>query len=220
MITGEPGVDYPIYNSPPDTGFSCADKDGLYADPGAECQAWHVCLQPDRQWSFLCPNGTIFNQEIFTCVWWFDFDCSSAESFYSLNDDLYSDVPSNSNSGGDGGGSSNNRGGGVQRRPSGGSRGKGPGVFFVSTYLTISGGGESKPASNSFPTPSRTPRPPSGGRRPGSGGSGGRRPGPGAPVTAEPGLVLVLPGLEDDDLSGYGARPADSLYGAPGGRRG
>ena len=90
--------------------------------------------------------------------------------------------------------------------------------------LTNAGGGESKPASNSFPSPSRTPRPPSGGRRPG--GSGGRRPGPGAPVTAEPGLVLVLPpdlpGYGgDDDLPGYGgSRPADSQYGAPGGRRG
>ena len=94
-------MDYPIFNSPPDSGFSCADKEGLYADVESECQAWHVCLQPDRQWSFLCPNGTIFNQEIFTCVWWFDFDCSSAESFYSLNADLY---PVSSNPGGGGGG--------------------------------------------------------------------------------------------------------------------
>ena len=65
----------------------------------------------------------IYNQEIFTCVWWFDFDCSSAESFYSLNADLYSEAPVSSNPGG-GGGSSDNRGapvtGGGQRRPSGG----------------------------------------------------------------------------------------------------
>ena len=61
-LSGEPGVDYPIFNSPPDTSFTCADKEGLYSDPESECQAWHVCLQPDRQWSFLCPNGTIFNQ--------------------------------------------------------------------------------------------------------------------------------------------------------------
>ena len=61
-MSGEPGVDYPIFNSPPDTSFTCADKEGLYSDPESECQAWHVCLQPDRQWSFLCPNGTIFNQ--------------------------------------------------------------------------------------------------------------------------------------------------------------
>ena len=94
-------MDYPIFNFPPDSGFSCGDKEGLYADVESECQAWHVCLQPDRQWSFLCPNGTIFTQQIFTCVWWFDFDCSSAESFYSLNADLY---PVSSNPGGGGGG--------------------------------------------------------------------------------------------------------------------
>ena len=93
--SGEPGVDYPIYNSPPDTGFSCEGRQGLYSDTGSECQAWHVCLDADRKWSFLCPNGTIFNQEVFTCVWWFDFDCTTAESFYSLNDDLYSETPNN-----------------------------------------------------------------------------------------------------------------------------
>ena len=48
---------------------------GYYADPEQDCQAYHVCL-PDnnlealRPVSFLCPNGTIFNQEIFVCDWW------------------------------------------------------------------------------------------------------------------------------------------------------
>ena len=44
-------------------------------------------------WSFLCPNGTIFNQEIFTCVWWFDFDCDTAAGLYDLNDSLYEAAP-------------------------------------------------------------------------------------------------------------------------------
>ena len=39
-------------------------------------------------YSFLCPNGTIFNQEYFICDWWFNFDCSSAEGLYSLNEDI------------------------------------------------------------------------------------------------------------------------------------
>ena len=78
-------MDYPIYNTPPDTGFSCDDKEGLYADVSSQCQAWHVCLAPDRQWSFLCPNGTIFNQEEFVCDWWFNVDCSKAEDLYFLN---------------------------------------------------------------------------------------------------------------------------------------
>ena len=28
--------------------------------------------------SFLCPNGTIFNQEYFTCDWWFNVDCADS----------------------------------------------------------------------------------------------------------------------------------------------
>ena len=56
-MPGEPGVDYPIYNTPPATSFSCGSRQGLYADPEAECQVWHVCVDADRQWSFLCPNG-------------------------------------------------------------------------------------------------------------------------------------------------------------------
>merc|ERR1719312_1650397 len=27
------------------------------------------------KYSFLCPNGTIFNQNYFICDWWFNFDC-------------------------------------------------------------------------------------------------------------------------------------------------
>ncbi len=47
---------------------------GYYADPDMGCQAYHVCLvdrgdQP-RKVSFLCPNGTIFQQAILTCEWW------------------------------------------------------------------------------------------------------------------------------------------------------
>ena len=30
--------------------------------------------------------GTIFNQEFFICDWWFNVDCSLAESFYSINE--------------------------------------------------------------------------------------------------------------------------------------
>ena len=32
------------------------------------------------KYTFLCPNGTIFNQETFICDWWFNFDCSEAEA--------------------------------------------------------------------------------------------------------------------------------------------
>jgi hypothetical protein len=31
--------------------------------------------------SFLCPNGTIFNQNHFICDWWFNVDCDEAARF-------------------------------------------------------------------------------------------------------------------------------------------
>ena len=46
---------------------------GYYADLEARCQVFHVCSKlPDDHYiksSFLCPNGTIFNQENFACQW-------------------------------------------------------------------------------------------------------------------------------------------------------
>ncbi|CAB4059109.1 unnamed protein product [Lepeophtheirus salmonis] len=78
-IPGEPGVDYPIFDSVQDTGFSCDDKvfGGYYADPAMGCQAYHVCLSDpiagsSYPASFLCPNGTIFQQKIFNCDWWYN----------------------------------------------------------------------------------------------------------------------------------------------------
>ena len=32
--------------------------------------------------------GTLYNQQYFTCDWWFNVDCSTVEDFYSLNDDI------------------------------------------------------------------------------------------------------------------------------------
>ena len=83
-------MDYPIYSSAPVTSFTCDGRDdGLYSDVDTQCQAWHQCLAPDRMWTFLCPNGTIFNQEIFTCVWWFNYDCQTSVGLYDLNSSLY-----------------------------------------------------------------------------------------------------------------------------------
>ena len=76
-VPGEPGLDYPILPSVQPTDFSCSGLvlGGYYADPAQDCQAYHVCLhdvnlEALRPVSFLCPNGTIFNQEIFVCDWW------------------------------------------------------------------------------------------------------------------------------------------------------
>ena len=63
---------------------------GKYADTSAECQVFHICGNDGNggltKYSFLCPNGTIFQQQYFVCDWWFNVDCSLAEDLYSLND--------------------------------------------------------------------------------------------------------------------------------------
>jgi len=65
---------------------------GYYADTEAKCQVFHICTTDDKgalsTVSFLCPNGTTFNQNYFICDWWFNFDCSEAEGLYSLNDKI------------------------------------------------------------------------------------------------------------------------------------
>ncbi|XP_066950726.1 uncharacterized protein [Macrobrachium rosenbergii] len=93
---GVPGQDYPILASVPDTGFSCDAQNvpGYYADTDrqARCQVFHICQdRPNgrrQQDSFLCPNGTIFNQQYLVCDWWFNFDCADAEDFYSVNEQI------------------------------------------------------------------------------------------------------------------------------------
>merc|ERR1719402_639801 len=93
-IPGVPGEDYPIYAEIPETAFSCDGQvdGGYYADPEAECQVFHICTADGQgglaKYSFLCPNGTVFNQNYFICDWWFNFDCSEAEGLYSLNEDI------------------------------------------------------------------------------------------------------------------------------------
>merc|ERR1711899_504800 len=92
-IPGSPGEDYPIYATPPETSFGCDGYiEGYYADPEAECQAFHICANFGDanlvKYSFLCPNGTLFNQQYFICDWWFNVDCSQAEDSYSLNEEV------------------------------------------------------------------------------------------------------------------------------------
>lgn len=89
-IPGRAGVEYPILSSVPPTSFSCSKQplNGYYADTETACQVVHLC-QAGTQSSILCPNGTIFNQEKFSCQWWYEVNCSRAPIFYQLNDNLY-----------------------------------------------------------------------------------------------------------------------------------
>ena len=91
-IPGEASVDYPALASVPDTSFTCANRvmGGYYADVETDCQVFHVCggsnsIFGSIKYSFVCPNGTVFHQQYFTCDWWYNVDCSMALDFYDLN---------------------------------------------------------------------------------------------------------------------------------------
>ncbi|KAK7870847.1 hypothetical protein R5R35_014430 [Gryllus longicercus] len=90
-VPGTPGLDYPTYHEVPPTSFSCDHVPalpGIYANVETGCQAYHVChdgREGPQGASFLCTNGTLFNQHEFACDWWYNVDCSQAPSLYSLN---------------------------------------------------------------------------------------------------------------------------------------
>merc|ERR1712203_735782 len=113
-IPGTPGEDYPIYAVPPETSFSCDGQvdGGYYGDPEAECQAFHICANDGNsgltKFSFLCPNGTLFQQQYFVCDWWFNVDCSTTQDFWSLNDEIAAERQANSPAGGQQGAASFN----------------------------------------------------------------------------------------------------------------
>ncbi|UYV60981.1 hypothetical protein LAZ67_1002978, partial [Cordylochernes scorpioides] len=89
-IPGSPQQDYPILSSVPRTDFSCRDKvPGFYADMEHRCQLYYLCGPQGTYQSFLCPNGTVFNQQSFVCEWWYNVDCGQAGKFYELNHNLY-----------------------------------------------------------------------------------------------------------------------------------
>merc|ERR1711892_252300 len=132
-IPGTPGEDYPIFSEVPETSFLCDGQadGGYYADPEAECRAFHICANDGSagltKYSFLCPNGTLFQQQYFVCDWWFNVDCSTAEEFYSLNDEIAAERAANSPEGSDGAGQYQGgagQGGGARRGGSGSSSGR------------------------------------------------------------------------------------------------
>ncbi|XP_071512968.1 U-scoloptoxin(01)-Cw1a-like [Panulirus ornatus] len=88
---GTPGVDFPTYSEvPPGLTFSCNGRiDGYYADLEAQCQVWHWCVTGSQHYSFLCSNGTLYNQRYRVCDWWYNVDCSSSPDYYHLNENLY-----------------------------------------------------------------------------------------------------------------------------------
>jgi len=147
-IPGVPGEDYPIFAEVPETSFSCDGQvdGGYYADTEGECQPFHICSSDGNggltKYSFLCPNGTLFNQQYFVCDWWFNVDCSTAEDFYFLNDEIAAEREANSPAGDQG----QYGGGGAGGRAGGGpGRSKGSSASASSprgSYSSPSGGGQ------------------------------------------------------------------------------
>ncbi|XP_055378924.1 anaphase-promoting complex subunit cdh1-like, partial [Condylostylus longicornis] len=95
----EPGIDYPAYDTvPKGLSFSCQGRlPGYYADVETRCQVWHWCLHSGHSYSFLCPNGTVFNQAVRVCDWWTNVNCPASEQLYDNNDELYRDALSKIN---------------------------------------------------------------------------------------------------------------------------
>ncbi|GFS85170.1 chitin-binding type-2 domain-containing protein [Nephila pilipes] len=92
-IRGIPGEDFPDYIDIPMTFFSCAGRKripGFYADLDTGCQVFHVCW-PHRRESFLCPVGTVFNQAILACDYWYSVNCSLAPLYYDNDPFAYED---------------------------------------------------------------------------------------------------------------------------------
>lgn len=84
QMPGRPGVDYPIHWQVPKTSFDCRnyEQSGFYADVESDCQAYHSCHKGrGGRHTFLCPNGTLFSQELLTCDWWYNVECSASKLY-------------------------------------------------------------------------------------------------------------------------------------------
>ncbi|MCL4141099.1 UNVERIFIED_CONTAM: hypothetical protein GTU68_049807 [Idotea baltica] len=63
---------------------------GIYVDTEARCQSFHTCRGLEQgKITFLCPNGTIFSQMLFTCQWWFEVNCEDMVSFLQIDHSEY-----------------------------------------------------------------------------------------------------------------------------------
>lgn len=86
-MNGQAGQDFPSYARVPKTSFTCKGKPydyGMYADEETGCQAYHLCYN-GRKDSFLCGPGTVFNQQILHCDYWYSVDCGKSSQYYGSN---------------------------------------------------------------------------------------------------------------------------------------
>jgi hypothetical protein len=80
--------------TPLSQAFSCEGREyGYYGDVANRCQVFHICLPlldhlgvtfETAHWSFICGNGTVFDQEKLVCNHELDaFPCDQSESLYN-----------------------------------------------------------------------------------------------------------------------------------------
>ncbi|CAK1585747.1 unnamed protein product [Parnassius mnemosyne] len=68
------------------TKFTCQGRaSGYYADMDTGCQVYHMCDGLGRQFSYSCPNTTLFQQRMLVCDHWYMVNCSKSESDYDAN---------------------------------------------------------------------------------------------------------------------------------------
>ncbi|KAL0276358.1 UNVERIFIED_CONTAM: hypothetical protein PYX00_003948 [Menopon gallinae] len=68
-----------MYSSPPSTGFKCpkgiGEQPRMMADAQTRCQVFYICTGDGPAAAMLCPNGTMFNENVRVCDWWYNVDC-------------------------------------------------------------------------------------------------------------------------------------------------
>ncbi|KAL1116203.1 hypothetical protein AAG570_005698 [Ranatra chinensis] len=77
-----------VLSSPniPVTSFTCEGRPvGYYADVEAKCQVYHMCGDGGRQFSYLCPDTTLFQQRMLVCAHWYQVNCSRSHEYYRAN---------------------------------------------------------------------------------------------------------------------------------------
>ncbi|OQV13913.1 hypothetical protein BV898_11908, partial [Hypsibius exemplaris] len=68
---------YPTYSVPPQTSFSCSNvkQAGFYADTETGCQVIRRCTLYNFMFTYICPNRTLFRQDIQSCDYWYNVQC-------------------------------------------------------------------------------------------------------------------------------------------------
>ncbi|KAG7301333.1 hypothetical protein JYU34_014263 [Plutella xylostella] len=67
---------------------------GYYADIETDCQAFRVCTAGATFGfqSFLCPNGTLFNQAVVVCDWWMNVKCENTQQHIDDSNQKFSNL--------------------------------------------------------------------------------------------------------------------------------